>query len=84
MGLEESLEIVGEALRLFDRASSSNQGPVSARDLWRNARNPFTDAETPAQWIDMTALAYFLDKHFVLARDGYYLSAKPIDPGKEQ
>lgn len=78
VSLGEGFRIVAEAQRLKREAEET----VPSAELVSRFRSLVyrSGQSVPApERLRLTALALYLDKHFVLSRDGYFYSASPIE-----
>lgn len=89
VSFEQAKRIVADALRLMHEA---DQGMPAADFMteFRSTMLPQGAAARPAgagsdlHQLRMTALAYFLDKHFVLPREGSFFSSRIVDGSAEK
>lgn len=80
VNLENGLQTVAEAHRLTRQAQSELTTEEFICRFQAVACNSEAAHETPVRLLGFTALARFLDKHFVLKRDGYFLSENLVEP----
>ena len=83
IALEDALDIVSEARRLADEAMPEGTAEERAGRFRAHLRIAGNDSRSDGEMSDVdrlrfTALALYLDRHFVLARDGQFYSVEPI------
>lgn len=82
--LEDALGIVGEARRLALDAMPNAPAAELAREFRKQRRigqGESSAVASDAQRLKFIALGLYLDKHFVLSRDGNFYSVQPIAGG---
>lgn len=81
IGLPKALEIVREARRLESEAMPNASAAELAREFRAQRRFGQSDSaseKTKAERLKLIALGLYLDKYFVLPRDGNFYSAQPV------
>ena len=84
IGLDEALEIVAEARRLASEAMPNASAAELASEFRAQRRVRQLDSaedRNDGKRVKFIALGLYLDKHFVLPRDGNFYSIQPIAGG---
>ena len=83
VSLDDALDIVREARRLADEAlpGANNADLANRFRIHLRQRNPGAgEAEMPdVERLKFVALGLYLDRHFMLSRDGYFYSVQPFE-----